>query len=374
MTHVVVIGAGMIGICAADQLARSGVEVTLIDSEPPGTGTSGTSLAWLNANKKLPRSYHGFSVRAMREWQQLACSFQRPPWHVPTGCLTWATSDAQQAELVERVARLREWGYSAEHVTLKQGADLEPQLRIPQDAAVAFFSSEGFVHTHQAANALVARAQDAGAAVVTGMPAVLEQRGSRITTVRLSDGTRIRGDVYLCCAGWRTPHLLEPLGVTAPMIRGDAPGSTAPCLVTRIQIPHAPITRVIQTPHLKLRPTMPGGLHLEASDINRLVNTQTEQTQLDRHGSELTQRAERVIPTLKALASIDTRLCVRPLPLDGKPIADWVPTLGNAYVIVTHSGITLGPMIARLAVAEILDGHRGDGLAPYRITRFDASA
>ena len=35
-----------------------------------------------------------------------------------------------------------------------------------------------------------------------------------------------------------------------------------------------------------------------------------------------------------------------------------------------HSGVTLGPLIGRLAAMEILDGVRVEPLAPYRIERF----
>jgi glycine/D-amino acid oxidase-like deaminating enzyme len=64
------------------------------------------------------------------------------------------------------------------------------------------------------------------------------------------------------------------------------------------------------------------------------------------------------------------RLCVRPLPVDGHPIVGWLPEVSNAYVIVTHSGMTLAPVLARLAGAEIVGGGSGADLEPYRPTRF----
>ncbi len=40
MTRVVVIGAGIVGVSSALWLRRSGVDVTLIDRDDPGQGTS----------------------------------------------------------------------------------------------------------------------------------------------------------------------------------------------------------------------------------------------------------------------------------------------------------------------------------------------
>jgi glycine/D-amino acid oxidase-like deaminating enzyme len=37
-----------------------------------------------------------------------------------------------------------------------------------------------------------------------------------------------------------------------------------------------------------------------------------------------------------------------------------------------HSGVTLGPLMGRLAAAEILDGVAAEPLAPYRLERFSA--
>src|SRR4051812_18233310 len=63
VVHVAVVGAGIIGVTLADALVRRGASVTVLDADQPGSGTSGSSLAWLNANQKLPRHYHDLSVR-----------------------------------------------------------------------------------------------------------------------------------------------------------------------------------------------------------------------------------------------------------------------------------------------------------------------
>ena len=63
-------------------------------------------------------------------------------------------------------------------------------------------------------------------------------------------------------------------------------------------------------------------------------------------------------------------LAVRPFPADGLPCVGWVdgPASG-LYVCLTHSGITLAPLLAELAAGEVLGGPPSADLEPYRPAR-----
>jgi glycine/D-amino acid oxidase-like deaminating enzyme len=367
MVSVAVIGAGIIGAAVADRLAAAGAAVTIVDAAVPGSGTSGTSFAWLNSNAKLPRHYHDLSVRALREWARLAAGFGQPPWYVPTGNVMWAEADGPRAELTERVQRLRAWDYPAEELSARQLADLEPSLRVPPTARIAYFPGEGFVHGEPAVQALLDRARSAGAQLRSPVGDVMLDAGdARIDRVRLPDGGAVQADVYVCCAGWRTAHVLRPLGMAVPLVEGDTPGSAAPCLVVTANGP-TPLRRVVHTPRVNLRPAWQGGVRLESGELNDLVDTHTPADELDGYGRQLLSRAAEVLPGFTPGTS-QNRLCVRPLPLDGHPLVGWLPPLANLYLAVMHSGITLAPELSRLIAADIL-GRGAEELEPYRPTR-----
>ena len=64
----------------------------------------------------------------------------------------------------------------------------------------------------------------------------------------------------------------------------------------------------------------------------------------------------------------------RPIPGDGFPSVGGVGGLAGYYEAVTHSGITLGPVIGRLLAMEIVDRTIDPLVAGYRPDRFGALA
>jgi glycine/D-amino acid oxidase-like deaminating enzyme len=69
---------------------------------------------------------------------------------------------------------------------------------------------------------------------------------------------------------------------------------------------------------------------------------------------------------------VDSRIGVRPMPADGHTIAGRIPGYANAWVLATHSGVTLGALLGRLIADEIVRGAPSPILAPFRPDRFAA--
>ena len=59
----------------------------------------------------------------------------------------------------------------------------------------------------------------------------------------------------------------------------------------------------------------------------------------------------------------------RPLPLDGHPVIGASPAVPSAYIAIAHSGVTLAPIIGKLAAQELLTGRASERLADYRPIR-----
>jgi D-hydroxyproline dehydrogenase subunit beta len=384
----VVIGAGVLGVCLAARLAEAGIEVTLLERDRPGYGATRSSFAWLNANDKAPRDYHDLNRAGMRAWAGLSASLGGAAWYRPSGNLEWAASAPGRARLAARVRRLADWEYPAQMISAEQAAELEPSLRLPRPAPdVAWFPAEGYVLTESLTGQMAEVAARHGATVLTGEPGHVvgldpvpgagevgggSSRAAR--AVRTAAGPVIPADAVVCCAGRWVPDLAALAGATVPvpLVPWAAPGAAAPGLVVQA----GPVTppgpsRMVHAPDVYLRPHSGGLVHLEAPDA--AVDLHTPEAELRRWADELLRRARRVVRGLDDAAVAGYRVCVRPMPADGRSIVGWLPGAEGVYIAVTHSGVTLAAYLARLITAELLTGAPPAALAPYRPGRFAAA-
>ena len=193
----------------------------------------------------------------------------------------------------------------------------------------------------------------------------LRVRGDRVEALVLDDG-EIAAESVLICVGPATQTFLAPLGVTIPV--GRVPGLLA--LTSR---PTAPLGRVVHAPGIHLRPDASGGLLLGAGDLDGLVTESTSPEAASAVAARLVERAARVFPPARDVRLVGSRIGVRPMPADGQTIAGRLPGLANAWVLATHSGVTLGPLLGQLIAGEIVGGTPSAMLAPFRPERFASS-
>ena len=88
------------------------------------------------------------------------------------------------------------------------------------------------------------------------------------------------------------------------------------------------------------------------------------------HADRLLARAAHYLPELASAHAIPVPVGYRPMPRDEMPILGFTESVPNLYIALTHSGITLAPLIGEFATMEILDGARIDLLDPFRLERF----
>ena len=348
----------------AFRLVRGGARVWLIDGGNPGGGTTSASFAWVNANRKLPRDYFDLNRAGMEEHLRLREEFGEAPWLHSTGNLIWATDKARREDLEVRVERLSSWGYAAEWRTAADvNRDLESGLVFPApDTPVAYFQDEAWVDAPQLVGALVRPARDGGAEVCFGTPVTsIRTRAGRLSGVELGDES-IPVDAVVNTAGPAADRIPAPLDLSLPM-------SLSCGLLARLAVEGDPLGRLAHSDTVNLRPDGPGHLlaHHESVD-QELRDGAGEPEAL---GEELLGRAREVLPALRDARVAETRVGVRPIPADGFPCVGAVSTVPKYYEAVTHSGVTLGPLVGRLLAGEILADEIDPLISPFRPDRFD---
>ena len=169
-------------------------------------------------------------------------------------------------------------------------------------------------------------------------------------------------DAVVNAAGPAAHKVAQLVGRTLPM--RDEPG-----LLDRVRCEKVPVRRVMHAPHVELRPDGPGRVVLHSREIDALIDPDSNLAELSHR---LCRLAGDVAPTLCDAELIEAMIAWRPVPVDGFPSVGRVDDLAGYYEAVTHSGITLGPIIGRLLTQEIIDGTVDTLIAPYRPSRFEA--
>jgi glycine/D-amino acid oxidase-like deaminating enzyme len=121
-------------------------------------------------------------------------------------------------------------------------------------------------------------------------------------------------------------------------------------------------------PRVELRPDGPGQLLLHSRELDGLLRQ--DGITRDDLATRLRELASAACPELETSTIAGARVSQRPIPGDGFPSVGAAETIGGYYEAVTHSGITLGPILGRLLAQEILNGRVDDLVANYRPARF----
>lgn len=364
MTEIVVIGGGIVGSSVAYRLARAGARVTLLEAGTLAGGTSGASFAWLNANNKPPLAYHILNTGGMAEHRILAAEFGNAPWLHLDGNIEWAAGEADHAALLEKVARLRGWGYQAELLTTAELRALEPDLVPPPGVErVAFFPAEGYADVPLLVGTLARAAERAGATIRTGCRvAEVARSGGRVAGVVIESGERIPADLVVSCVGRWSGELARTAGFHLPM------EPTVGMLVVTAAAP-VRLRAVLNSPTINARPDGGGRLRLQAVEFDPVTTPEMATMPLPAIAHRVYERALSVVPGLAGTPMQAALVGIRSIPGDGYPVVGPVPGADGLYILCTHSGVTMGPLLGRIAAREIMTGTIDPRIETFRPER-----
>lgn len=417
-SEVIVVGAGVIGAACAFRLAQAGRKVMLLDADQVGMGASfgnaghiATEQLFPLASAEVIRSSWRYLLKADSPLR-LRVGYLLPilPW---LARFVWAArtpafargvaallalqqsaradlaqllGDAQLAALLHLDGHLEVWESAAgRHSALTQARRLRPygieslpvtadvlRQRVPALSArvqggVHYMDSGHVDDPHAVCTGLAQGVQRLGGLVRQGRVERLQADASQRITLTLQDGSTLRAQRVLVCAGAWSKPLAASLGYRVPLDteRGyhltlpyaDA-GTAARSALTR---PIASSERkVIMTPMamgLRITGTVEfGGLHLPPDP---------------RRYELLRQHLQALLPGTDTAAA-STWMGFRPSLPDHLPVLGVAPRHDNVFFAFGHQhlGLTLAGVTARI-LGEVMLGRRSPvDLAPYSIGRF----
>ena len=365
---VTVVGAGIVGSAIAHSLAKRGAAVTIIDKGRPGGGATSHSFAWINATAKHPVSYHNFNRRSLGMWDRFARNLDADVGLRWGGQMEWASTEEGAAELRSRAEQLHAWGYPCQILTGAQMSNIEPSLTPKQISTAIYSELDGMVEPTLASEALVRVAATYGAVVKLETEVTDLSINSNSSSV-FAGSEQIDADVVVLSGGVDNTLLGEMAGITIP--QQESPGvviRTNPImnrLLANVSVVYAPSLEAGR-PEIHMRQCLDGSAMIGEGSQESLARDDTQE-----HANELLSRATEYLPGLKGASAVPVPVGYRPMPLDGFPVIGFSSKAPNVYLAMTHSGVTLAPLISQLATMEIMDGAKVELLNDYRPSRFD---
>ncbi|QDL92331.1 FAD-binding oxidoreductase [Paroceanicella profunda] len=409
--RVVVVGAGITGVCAAEWLRRDGHAVTLVDRVPPGDrGQASFGNAGLLARcSVVPVSVPGLLAKApgmlldpdsplFLRWSYLP---RLLPWLVPflrngrrermetiVGDIAALTNDSvEQHEALAagtpaaRFIRRGEYGFlypdraafeaDAMSYALKrahgftweehEGAALQardPGLQ-PGHGFLATFPDHGWITAPGPYVAALAETFRAGGGVVRAAEVADVKPG----TVTLAGGEELQAERIVLSAGIWSRRFAEGLGYTVPleaergyhlMLRGASHAPSHPCMVTA--------GKFVVTP-------MEAGLRLAGVVEFGGTAAPPSAAPVDL----LRRQVRKVYPGL-TWEEEESWMGFRPSLPDSVPMLGESPRAPGVILAFgsQHLGLTIGPRLGRM-VADLAAGRRANlDLTPYAVDRFNA--
>lgn len=358
MTDVIVVGGGVVGSSAAYELARNGLEVTLIDQADagqataagagiisPGTGFEPGSAAYTLARQAL--DYYPTLLALLADDGETQTGYET------VGALFIASND-EEARGLPAVLRSIEAGRAAGFKNIGEVSRLNAReaRRLFQplaDVGEALYLPEAArVDGRLLRDALHRAAQRRGARMLHGAASLI-RRADRVVGVRVGERT-IPADAVLLAAGAWSNILCEPLDTHVPVYpqRGQILHLTMP----KANTSRWPIVLGFSSHYILAFPE------------NRVVVGATRESgsgydpRITMGGvHEIVSEALRVAPGLAEGTLREVRVGLRPVSQDGLPILGRMPGVQNVYIATGHgaSGLQLGPYSGAM-VADLLLG------------------
>ncbi len=348
---IVIIGAGLIGLSVAYELAKRGADVRVVEAHD-----SAASASWASAGRLAPFTdseggdeHEDFLATALGTYQIFVKELHKrtgiDPYLRIDGIIEVAHDDAAVVRLRDRAAALVARGIHAHWFEPDEVRRLEPSLG-PATLGASLIEDEGQIDNRQLGHALRVACVDVGVRLEEQAgPVALEADTQRVLGVR-AGGNFVAAEMVVNAAGaWAGELPGVPAHVRIPIVpvKGQ--------LLT-LTMPRRLVTRLVAVPGAYLIPRTDGTLVIgeTVEEAGFDVRVDPAATQSLRHA------AVRAMPVLGELAIAETWAGLRPRSPNGRPFIG--PTALEGYFVAAghyRNGILLAPATA-LALANVIEG------------------
>ncbi|MBI5768707.1 MAG: FAD-dependent oxidoreductase [Verrucomicrobia bacterium] len=400
MSHILICGAGVIGLCAAHYLRARGHEVTVVDRHPEdrdgcsfgnagmivpshfvplaAPGMTALAFKWMFDPKspfyirpRLSASLIGWGLRFMRAsteqhvarsapvlrdlslagralFEELADTTGNDFGLVQRGLLMLCKTQSALDHEGAIVARARELGVAAEVVTAARAAELDPDVRMDIAGAV-YFPLDCHLTPQRFMATLLRLTREAGVQFAWSTEITGWRSEGRRVVAAITPRGEITADEFVLAGGSWSPATVRSLGLRLPMEPGKGYSLTLP---RPRQLPRLcsifTEARVAVTP---MGDTLRVGGTMELSGLDESIRPERVQG--------IIEAVPRYFPEFRTadFGAITPWRGLRPCSPDGLPYLGRFARFDNLTAATGHAmmGLSLAPITGRI-VAQLLSG------------------
>jgi sarcosine oxidase, subunit beta len=365
-SDVAIIGAGVIGLSIAFQLAERRVgSVVVYEKKGIGAGASGVQPGGVRQqwstrlNCVMARESLGFYTALRDRLRPLV-----DPGFRPCGYLFVAHEPSTLDRLRADVAVQNEAGVPSRLLTAEEAARIVPSLQADEVVGASFCQEDGYFDRPQAVVEAFARAATRLGVIVTHADvSVLEPVGNG-WRLSLADGRTAEAGRVVAAGGIDTPALLGPLGTELPIVAEDRWLFFSEPLEERLLEP------LVVAPDRRFAAKQLADGRLLASDLAARGQPGPSRELWRRRVREI------VVELLPVLEFVDLPHLVHgvyDLTPDSQGIVGPVPGQEGLFVAAGFNGhgFMMAPAIGRGAAAMVVGEDPGEGFAHLRPDRFE---
>jgi D-hydroxyproline dehydrogenase subunit beta len=346
---VLIVGAGIVGAACAFELAKAGLQVTVVEERFTSAGATGASMGHIVV---MDDSEAQFSLTRYSQtlWEEL--HEELPPKVEFEKCGTiWVAADEEEmAEVRRKHAYYLARGVRTEILDPQALNEAEPHLRTSL-AGGLLVTGDSVIYPPAAASFLLEKAVALGASLRTGKAVISLEKGN----ARLSDGTTLSAGRLINAGGQFSPKLTPGIQVKPRkghlVITDRYPGTVRHQLVELGYLKSAH-SLTSDSVAFNVQPRKNGQLLIGSSRQYDIEHDEVESAILSR----MLQRTFEYLPALASYSGIRVWTGFRPATPDKLPLIGPWPEDPTLYIATGHEGLGVTTSLAtgKLICAQIL--------------------
>jgi monomeric sarcosine oxidase len=370
---VAIVGAGVMGLAAACELAGDGASVALIDqSSVPNPQAASFDHSKVFRFAYPDRFYVELAVDSLSRWQALETETGARLLTQTGALLIGKHRPSFETECYEAIRSL---GFEAEMLESNQVAERFPQFNTVSFAYGVYDPSGAILHAETGVRALIDLARRRGVEIIEGVRVIdVKQADDSRVSIVTEPGEAISCNRAMIASGPWSRKLLPFLADTLTTTRQEIVYFEPRAQRSTFEPGAFPIFLELESGFygfpIHNRGAMKIANHHKGVEVDPdSRDEQVSQQFVDKCRAFFTE----FIPALSDAHAAEVRVCVYNNTPDDDFIVDWHPQLDGVLIVTGFSGhgFKFGPTIGRIAADLLISGRTSFNIERFRLVRLN---